>query len=327
MRKKKRLKVRNIWALSITGILFIFVFVFSFKTFLDGIWDAKSRFTIVVNSDPLFLLSIEPNTNQATLLVIPSNTVFDVPYGYNTYPANSVYNLGQLDSKKGGGKLLSKSIENTFGVMVDGFIASGDNTVLTLPSQQDELYKLKKDYFSIHGLPGLILKFLNFDKKLAKNISFIDTIRIWSNLRSLRNDRISIIYLDKGNSLSEEKLADGSMVKVLNKEFFDQSLAVNFQDRQVRLQNLSIEVVNATGKEKIASQFSRMLQNLGANVVVKSTAVTDEDFNCRVYSTSKVLLSSIISKRLEKYFKCSTQNMVEKSLSDIKVVLGKEFIK
>ena len=314
--------------MAIIGSILLFVIVFSIKTILAGIWDGKSRFTIVVNSSPLVLFSIEPNTNQATLLIIPPNTILDVPYSYNTYPAYSVFALGDLDAQKGGGKLLSKSIENTFGVMVDGFIAARRNdTKFTLSSQSDELFKLKKDYFAIHGFPNLFLKFLKLDKKIVRNISLIDAMRVWLSLRNLRNDRIAIIFLDRDNTLTDEKLPDGSMVKILNKELFDQTVALNFQDRQVRLQNLSIEVVNATGKEKIAGQFSRVLQNLGANVVVKSTAPTNENFNCQVYVTSKGLLSSIITKRLEKYFQCSILKTVEKGVSDIKVVLGKEFIK
>lgn len=327
MRKKKRLSFWHICALTIIGAIFFSVFIFSVKAILAGIWDAKSRFTVVINSDPLLLFSVEPNTNQATLLIIPPNTILDVPYGYNTYPAYSVFNLGDLDAKKGGGKLLSKSIENTFGVMVDSFIAARIDTKLSFPSQSDELFKLKKDYFSVYGIPKIFLNFFNADKKLVKNISFIDAVRVWVSVRNLRNDRVSIIFLDKSNVLTDEKLPDGSLVKILNKELFDQSIALNFQDREVRLQNLSIEVVNATDKEKIAGQFSRVLQNLGANVVVKSTAPTNGNFNCQVHVTSKELLSSIITKRLEKYFQCITLKTVEKGVSDIKVVLGKEFIK
>lgn len=327
MRKKKRVKFRKFSFLTIIGIIITLVIVFSLKAISAGVWDGKSRFTVVVNSDPLFLFSIEPNTSQAVLLIIPANTILDVPYSYNTYPATSVFALGNLDSQKGGGKLLSKSIENTFGVMVDGFVAWKEDLKPSASKETEQLFKLKKNYFSVYGLPSLFLKFLNVDKRMVKNISLIDLVRLWTAIRNTRNDRITVLNLENNNVLSGEKLPDGSLVNILNKELFDQSIAINFQDRQIRLQNLSIEVVNATDKEKIAGQFGRILQNLGANVVVKSTASTDENFNCRIYVTAKISISDIIIQRLQKYFKCATGKKDEKGVSDIKVVLGKEFVK
>lgn len=327
MRRKKKLSSWKLYALTVIGFLLTLVIVLSFRAILAGVWDGKSRFTVIVNSDPLLLFSVEPNTSEAALLIIPANTILDVPYSYNTYPATSVFALGNLDLQKGGGKLLSKSIENTFGVMVDGFVAWKEDLKPSASKETEELLKLKKNYFSVYGLPSLFLKFLNVDKKMVKNISFIDLMRLWTAMRNTRNDRITILNLENNNVLSKEKLPDGSLVRILNKELFDQSIAINFQDRQVRLQNLSIEVVNASGKEKIAGQFSRVLQNLGANVVVKSTSPTDENFNCRVYVTSKIPLSDIIFHKLEKYFKCTLIKTEDRGVSDVKVVLGKEFVK
>ncbi len=327
MRKKKKLRFWQLSVLTIIGLIFTLVIVFSFTAIFAGIWDGKSRFTFVVNSDPLLLFSVEPNTSAAVLLIIPSNTILDVPYSYNTYPASSVFALGNLDLQKGGGKLLSKSIENTFGVMVDGFVAWKEDPKPAAPVTSEELFKLKKNYFSISGFPAIFLKILNLDNKLVKNISFIDLMRLWTAVRSIRNDRITIQDLAKNSVLSSEKLPDGSLAGILNKEMFDQSIALNFQDRQVRMRKLTIEVVNATDKEKIAGQFSRVMQNLGANVVVKSTAPSGENFNCRVYVDAKLSSSDIIIKKLQKYFKCSALKKDDKGIADIKVVLGKEFLK
>lgn len=333
MRKKRKVGFLRIFRVIVIAAIFVGVLFFIVSIIQNSSWNGARRLTIVVDNDPIILFSIEPLSRQAILIIIPENTILDVPYGYGAYPAGVIYKLGNLDNLRGGGILLSKSIENTFSVFVENFWASKSGNKFSIltgqagPTQKDRLLNFKNKYFSIAGLvPSLLNYQVNFSN-IITNLSFLDTIRLWNAVRNLRNDRISLINLLESRVLKDEKLPDGTLVKRINKDELGFLISSNFQDRLVRLQNVSVEIVNATGKEKVAYEFSHILQNLGANVVANSTAGKDEKFNCKVFAFKKDILSSIIVERLTKFYKCESFEGKESSMTNIKVVLGEDFIK
>lgn len=292
-----------------------------------GIWDGRRRISIVVDADPILLFSVSPETRQAVVVTIPGNVMLVVPYGYKAYPANAVYKLGRLDKERGGGFLLSKAVENTMGVAIEGFFGSKNTKEFTFPDSPDKLVSLKRSYFSLPGILPAIIKFQSVAHKLETNLRTSDILRIWNAIRNLRSDEIRIINIRETHVTKGEKLPDGTVVANIDQDLLDQLLATYFQDKMVRAENITLEVVNATGQEKLASQFSRILQNLGANVVVKSTAAQEEEGNCKVNVTKHDVVSSIIVERLKKLYDCKIVESKELGISDIKVVLGEDFIK
>lgn len=308
------------------AVAFFLVAIFVVKEIKLSKWDGLRRFTIVVDSNPLYIFSIEPSTNTAIIVLIPPNTTLDVPYNYNGYQAKAIYSLGNLDTKRGGGKLLIKSIENTFGVFTDGFIAAKDDKKFTVPEDPDKIYQFKKNNFSSVSFLPSIVKIFTGDIFLS-DLSRIDLIRLWFSIHNLRGDQIIIVNLDKGKITRDEKLPDGTMVKIVDKDLFDLSMQTNFQDQKIRMQNITIDIVNAANKQSVAAQFSRMLMHLGAKAVAKSTADTLKDLNCNIYIFEKRLLSSIIVLRILNTYKCGVQQTNEGGIADIKIVLGEKFIK
>ncbi|MBI3379237.1 LytR C-terminal domain-containing protein [Candidatus Gottesmanbacteria bacterium] len=326
MRKKRGAEFFRICRLILVAATFFLVLILVVKLTTGGKWDGMRRFTVIIDGNPLFLFSLEPSTHQAILVTIPVNTILDVPYGYNTYPAGAVYELGNLDPKRGGGKLLSKSIENTFGIVVGGFFARGDSDKYLLPTELDKVLDLKRKYFSFRRLLPSIFSIQSGIKNVKTDLNLADIVRFWNAVRYLRSDNIKIVDLVNSHALIKEKLPDGSIVYKTDPDLLDQFFSPSFQDQVVRLQNVSVEVINATDREKVASQFSRILHNLGANVVSKSTAVQKENGNCRVVTFRHELSSSIIVDRLKKFYKCSVEESNETDVSDIKVILGQEYL-
>lgn len=325
-RKKQKIDLLRTCRIIFTAAIFLAVLFFVISTIRESAWDGTRRFTVVVDADPLLLFSIEPISHQAVLVIIPANALIDVPFGYSTYPARAVFRLGTLDPKRGGGKLLSKGIENTFGVAVDGFFASKNENRFMFPSQSEKLLSLKKSYFSLLSVLPDLVNFQVLSKNLVTNLSAADIAKLWIAVHDLRSDQIAIINLDQSSVATNEKLPDGTLAKVINQDMVDQMVSSDFQDQLVRLQNVSVEVVNATDVGKVASQFSRILQNMGANVIMKSTATQAEQFNCKIFVARKDLMSSIIIDRLTKFYNCATGSGQNSSVADIKVVLGEEFI-
>lgn len=324
-RKRRKINFFAICRLTAVAAIFFLVIFTGLKLFTGAKWDGERRFTIVFEGDPLLLFSIEPASHRAVVISVPVNTVLEVPFDYGTYPAGAVYRLGNLDTKRNGGKLLSKSMENTFGAVVEGFFAAKSGNKLSFKS--DNLADFKKKYFSIPGFLPSIFAFQKVSQNLASDLSFADIVRLWNAVRNLRSDQITAIDLSAANVLSEEKLPDGTTVAIINYDLLDQMDLALFQDQKVREENISIEIVNATKREKVASNFARILRNLGANVISKVTAEQSEKESCKIYASRSELLSSIIADRLTKFYRCKTEEQKNSGISDIRVILGENFLK
>ncbi len=300
-------------------------------------WDGKRRFTVVVqniaedlNSDlPVAVFSIEPRESRAIFLLIPGNTMLDVPYGYQTYIASSVYKLGELDGKRGGGLLLAKSTETTLGILIDGYLVFSNKDFFSLPKNIDELRKIKKNYFSFSGFFSFFTKIFSQREKIKSNITFIDKFRLWNEIRKLRPDQINYQNLENSNICEEKQLPDQTLVKVISKELFDGLAADNFQDTVVRSENISLEVVNAANQEKLASDFGRVLSHLGAKVILHSTSSENISEACILIFSDKRVKSSRIFYQLTKSYNCLAKENSQLNFgqADIKIILGEKFVR
>lgn len=312
----------------ILAVIF-FIIAFSIKALLTKrSWDGSRRITMVVNSQPMIIFSLEPATKRAVLFSFPINTLLKVPYGYGLYPASSIFRLGTLDDKHGGGKLLTKSIENTFAVAVNGyFAAKSDPFLLSIPDFS-QLQDFKWSYFSLLGAFFSSSKMLAAYQGVETNFSLIDMLYLWKAIRNIRTDRIKVLPLEQSKVLKDEVLPDGSKVKIIKKDLLDFVISDNFQDQLVRSEDISIEVVNASGKEKVASEFSQILTHMGARVVSKSTAEENKAYSCKVFVSQKSLLGSHIISRVKRMYGCKLTSEAENiTQADVKIVLGEEFTK
>lgn len=327
MARKRKLSAAVIRRMILVTVILLVAAVTFYLIAADSKWDGKRRYTVILDGDPLVLFSSQPGNFDATILLIPGDTMLEVPFGYNQYNAQSVFKLGNLDRKRGGGMLLSKSIENTFGILTDGFIAQKSNDKYTLLQNASQLGQIKKTYFSIWTILTRFYKIPFFFQNIQTNISFSDLIKLWMAVRGLRLDQISLMDLSESPVLKSDILPDQTSVNLVDEELFDQLFISKFHDQNIRLQNAAIEVVNATAQDGIASKFSRILQHLGGNVVAKtSTTVSDTKFNCIIEIGKKEYASSMIVKRLVDYYKCSIKQAENTGVADIKVILGEDFL-
>lgn len=312
--------------LVLAGIIF-FITLFFVILVKKGRWDGVRRVTIAVNSEPMIIFSLEPATKKAILLAFPKNTLLEVPYGYGTYPASSIFRLGKLEKNNKGGELFTKSVEKTFGVAIEGYFAAKLGNFL-LPLEVSKLKSLKQSYFSI--LPAIFAspKIFSVVQKIDTNLSLIDILRLWNGIRTIRSDKIMIVPLAEAGVLKEETQPDGSKIKLIDKDLLDLVIASNFQDQLIRSENISIEVVNASGKEKLATEFSQILTHMGANVILKSTAEKNEDYSCSISVSKKKFAKSQTVTKLRNLYQCKVTLETDKSSqTDVVVVLGKEFMK
>lgn len=309
--------------LFLVGIAFILI-----KLVIDSKWDGKSRFSIILDSDPLILFSTQPENSSATFLMIPANTILDVPFGYDNYVAQSIFKLGNLDKKRSGGLLLTKSIENTFGILTDGFIAQKSGEKFVFMKDVSDLSRVKKAYFSLGAVLSNFYKIPFMANYISTNISPFDLIKFWVVVRNLRVDQINIIDLSQSQVLRSENLEDNTQVKPVDEDLFDQIYKTDFHDQKIRMQDASIEVVNTSDRDGIATQFGRILEHLGVNVVAKNSInLAENRFSCLIEVKNKELFSSIIVSKVAGHFKCTKKIATENGIADIKIILGEDFLR
>jgi hypothetical protein len=320
-------KGRFILALFATLFLLGFFLLNTIRFLSETKWDGKRRFTIIVNTTPFLIFSIEPKTQRAIVFLIPENTFAEVPYGYGDYPLSSVFRLGELDKKKGGGFLLSRAVEDTFGILVDGFISyQPDVNSNLLLNNLSEIREYKKKHFSLKSIPSILIRFFG-QKHFMSNISLIDTMKLWYSIYNIRMDKITYINLkEEERYLNEEKLPDGSNFYKVDSDIFDFLLSSHFEDYDIRVENISVEVINASNKDKVATNMARILKNLGVNVLAKSTASDTLKDSCFVKLKDSKLRNSKIIDRLKRHYQCQIREDKILQDIDIEIIFGEDFI-
>ena len=125
-----------------------------------------------------------------------------------------------------------------------------------------------------------------------------------------------------------DALLKNNLVKIVDLDIFDYLIDSDFHDMRVRSEKFTIEVQNATNQAKIASQFSRILNNIGAHVVYLTTAKDRFTGSCRIVFYNMKSSDSVIASILKRDYHCEGENGNNiQSQSDMKVVIGEAFLK
>lgn len=282
--------------------------------------------SVVINTDPVVVFSIEPKSKRAVLITFAAQTLLEVPYGYKSYPASSIFRLGELDKKRGGNILLSKTVENTLGLYVDGSFSLTDIPISIDTLDSTGMQQLKTAYFSWLGALLHIQTILEVSSKWHTNFSFLDMYKIWSSIKNIRSDKIEILDLDDRLVLNDDTLADGTEIKKIDIDRFDALISDKFEDQSIRSENVTAEVNNASGKDRLASQFARLLRMRGINVIQRSTGQTIRTDGCTIEVAQKGIADSDTVSFLRQAYGCKVNPTAALQLtSDIKIMLGNEF--
>ena len=128
--------------------------------------------------------------------------------------------------------------------------------------------------------------------------------------------------------MDEAVQPDGSVIKKINIDLFDTKLGNIWEDSEIRRENVTLEVVNATEQEKVAGSFSDILNHLGATVILTSTDKTLQKEKCQIYLLNPLAGTSKVVKILQKNYNCSILNKYFDSIqSDVRIVLGEDYLK
>ena len=234
--------------------------------------------------------------------------------------------MGELDSERSGGILLKKSVETTLGIKTDRYLMLDKANSEKLPGSREELLSFKQRNFSLFNGFSTLMKFLM--GRYETDMSTIEKIRFFQAMRTLRIDQLEFIDLSHTQAAVAEQLPDKSKIYTVDTGIFDFLFGTDFLNIGVRNEGVTLEVENATGVDKIATQFSRNLENLGANVILKTTAEAIESKACNLVFKTSESKNSLIGSILRKDYLCGEAKTYDsQAQADIKVIIGEGFLK
>lgn len=158
----------------------------------------------------------------------------------------------------------------------------------------------KKDF----KVPDLMFQFIFNYKDLKTNLTIIDILRLY-----LFSKTLPINYINyKKISTSQDALTLDKIIPPL------------FKDEIIEKENLSIKIVNGTDVTGLGNRLSRLISNMGGNVVIIASSDSTENYSTISYFGNKTYTIEKISKILG--FKLN--KLDKKTIADIVIVIGKD---
>ena len=322
-RQRKNI-LRFLIILALAAIIFNLVFRFSQVTSLifrpfnklqstlnyeKGL-DFKTRVNILLmnlksdRADELALLSYEQKEESLVVIFIPREVEVSLPKNYGTQPLYSSYWLGQTEKEKRGIDILLSSAQKALAVPIDGYISLEEVQI-----REENLKKLKEKLFTLdfflqpfkEGWPS---------KQIKTSLSLKDFLSLSWKIKNTRSlDKLEFIYLDK-------------TLKGVNfdPQLLDNMISENLLDTNLASEAKKIEIRNATQVSGMGNFVSRVIANMGLEVV----SVKNEE-----QTTETLIYAKENSRTVAKLAKFLQVKIIREELpdaqGDIIIVLGRDF--
>lgn len=313
---KSKTKLAVLVLILIIGVIFVGQLYRLYVSLQNFSWDGNSKINLVILSSSVSVISYSPKDKDIKIVHIPPETYMEVSSGFGKWKIESVYSLGQSENPPQGIELLSRSLSQFLGVPMDGYLKLDDSLKNKNALELVNFLRQSKINF-------LILKFSSFS-----NLNDWELYRLVTGIDSVRFDKIEEVNLEKGY-LQDSVLPDQTKVKLADPKRIEILSGKLFVDTTLNEEQLSIAIFNATQIPGKAQSASRLISNLGGNVIFEKNAQTQSLKNSLVLTNSSS--KSYTFKRLKAIFAKNCQNCdivdeaVQKSRAQINVVLGEDF--
>ncbi len=311
-KKKKRVSLRYLlWA-----ILLVFLFGLGWRAYCGltrSIWDGRNQVNLVFAGQPTLVASFSPLQGSLGILLISDRAYIKTTHGYGQYRIEKIWELGELEGRP---ELLAESVQESLGLVIDGWIGSQENKMVFSFPEEEKEKRIKKTI--------LDCLFQLIRKKKKTNLTRWDLVRLWWQIRGVRFDKITIIDLEKTSALLPLALPDGTSGFEIDQNRLDSFITRYFQDEQIKEEDFSLEIVNATSHSGLAAQGARVVANLGGRVI----AMSDRDLKintCEIKSRREER-GSYTFKKLMKVFDCQANpEDLEDSRAGVMIILGEDY--
>lgn len=245
--KKQKAVALKLALFLIIAITLLGLFFEVWQNFNRSLWDDKETFYFLVGNQKNFLLIKADKQNQnAVLGQIPGNTVLNTAYGFGQVLSQNIYKLAQVEQVSAL-KFLTDSFSLTFGLPVSG--------VVFFPGQSENQLHLEK---------ALWLSLFGFGKT---NMSRWDTARLAWFFSRLDSSGYTRLNFSDAQGLKKNIRPDGLEVIEIDQKVMDIWLSQKFVNQDLVNEPLTWEVINISDHQGLAGQLSRLLTNIGFQVV------------------------------------------------------------
>ncbi|MFC1790013.1 LytR C-terminal domain-containing protein [Patescibacteria group bacterium] len=272
--------------------------------------DLSERLNIVFGEDPVVLVSWDKKAQSLTFLNIPGQVSLKAKEGLGHYRLGA---FARLEQQENNPRLGEESFWWHLGVPVQAWYPDD----LSRPPGEDKRIlkrRLLRQLFSVWQrgdweelAPGT--KWLSFGSAL---------IGLWRQPLA----EIEIYELKKGRELVAVSSNSEDQFE-FDIEKTDQLFRETLFERQIKQENLSVGIANATSKPGLAKNVSRLVENLGGRVV----DLTDwpQALQKSQLITTEAAKNSLTVKKLSSCFKTSSkQSESETFLVDVLLVIGED---
>lgn len=277
------------------------------------VWNGDYNINIVMRGKGISLLSYDSKNEKATIVNIPPTTYLETASGFGKWQLSSIYGLGETQKNVGGYNLLKNSLIGFFGLPIDGYLDFTNKY-----SQMDNnnlITEFRKNFFST-------ITFLPFIKT---NLTPFELIRLKLGLSSVRFDKIKQVDLQINNSLTPDKLLDGTDILIPDPIKIDAAIS-NLADQVIQSEGMTIAIFNSTDYPQLAQRAARMITNMGGDVIITTNSINRISKSYVVGQESKTLI------RLKQIFELggdiiprSNEDLVS-SRAQINLFLGDDYI-
>ena len=304
-KQRKKHKSRQIVGYILAIIFFILITGISWRTYGDfknSVWDGKNRLNLVLNINPISLVSFDPSSQTISFLTIPDGTYIEAAGDYGPYRIEKIFPLGELENR--GIELLAASLETYFGLPVDGRIKAGGEWQGTGGAKR--------------LLSGLIV--LGLKEKSLTNLSRWDLVRLWLMTNRTRGHKVEVVDLGETTVAEEFGLPDGTKAKRVDNQRISRIISNLFTDYQIRQEDLAIAIMNAGGETGLATKAARLVANIGGRLVEVGDW-PERLTECQIKTTSTAK-KTYTSQKFARIFGCQLQTDLEKeSRWDVLIIL------
>lgn len=293
-------------------------------------WDGKSTVNILVysqnsasdktpNDSKVALVNLNPQNSSMTILHISDQIYLDLPKGYGSWKLGSIFDLGQEEKPQRGSQLLKLSVSKLVGLPIDGLIVLNN---LNESGFEEVVNNWRKYPYSR----------LSFLRTISTDLTPIELYKFIQSSSTVRSDKITSLSFAQSNITRSQLLPDSSRVLGVDTIRLDSFIRDNISDPTISEEDITVSIFNATTHPGLAQEASRVLTNLGINVIILSNTEKILDKSIAVYKEEN-LKNSVTFQKSAQFFAPDCLKEVclsddQKALSSraqITILLGEDY--
>ncbi len=249
-------------------------------------WDGASSFATAFSSNPNVIFVFQKDPKRAVFLQLGNG----------------------LNGNFADGQTFVKNLSVALGVPINNYVEAKVNSM-------DDAKKALMDFSSIMT-PVKILTVGWGNSGMGTNISRIDALKLWWQIKSIRANDVKTV------TLAPEDDSTNSKVLGTTSDYLNQMAAPYFENLKVVSEDISINIVNKSGQSRAPGLAADFVLAVGGRVGDVSAGGEQQE-NCNILTNRK---NSYSVKYLAKLFSCDIKDTAQDEESPFMTVeIGASF--